>query len=217
MDFKFINCNPEFKVYQEAEFPGAYLYYTGVFDQSTSSVFRTLNDNKFPSNLKGNFAFVFCNQYRIVGAVDHLPTTNLFYGRHENKLYVSHIYNILDQYFPSSFNWTVDTQIRFFWGGSVGENTLNYYIKRLEAGHYFEHNITTGQFDVKPYIDLYTHHIDSSITKQDISDAIEQAIENPSNKIECLGHGVGYTVREIVNLFKQINDTDFDEIGRAHV
>ena len=44
----------------------------------------------------------------------------------------------------------------------------------------------------------------------EICHAIEQAIENPSNKIECLGHGVGYTVREIVNLFKQINDTDFD-------
>jgi len=40
--------------------------------------------------------------------------------------------------------------------------------------------------------------------------ALREAIEKPANKIECLGHGVGYTVREIVNLFQQVNDVDFD-------
>ena len=36
------------------------------------------------------------------------------------------------------------------------------------------------------------------------------AIEKPANKIECLGHGVGYTVREIVNKFQEVNKVDFD-------
>ncbi len=36
----------------------------------------------------------------------------------------------------------------------------------------------------------------------EICDSLKQAIEKPSNQIECLGHGVGYTVREIVSLFQ---------------
>lgn len=44
----------------------------------------------------------------------------------------------------------------------------------------------------------------------EICEALKTAIEQPSNKIECLGHGVGYTVREMVNLFQKVNDVDFD-------
>ena len=44
----------------------------------------------------------------------------------------------------------------------------------------------------------------------EICDALRTAIEKPSNQVECLGHGVGYTVREIVNLFQKVNDVDFN-------
>jgi UDP-glucose 4-epimerase len=43
----------------------------------------------------------------------------------------------------------------------------------------------------------------------EICDALRTAIENPSNGVESLGHGVGHTVSEIVNLFKKVNDVDF--------
>lgn len=43
----------------------------------------------------------------------------------------------------------------------------------------------------------------------EICDALKQAIEKSSNQVECLGHGVGYTVREIVDLFKKVNGVDF--------
>jgi UDP-glucose 4-epimerase len=43
----------------------------------------------------------------------------------------------------------------------------------------------------------------------EICDALKQAIEKPSNRIECLGHGVGYSVKEIVNKFCLVNDVDF--------
>ena len=43
----------------------------------------------------------------------------------------------------------------------------------------------------------------------EICDALKQAIEKPSNSLECLGHGVGYTVQEIVEKFKQVNHVDF--------
>lgn len=40
--------------------------------------------------------------------------------------------------------------------------------------------------------------------------ALKLAIEKPANQIECLGHGVGYTVREIVDKFQEVNKADFD-------
>jgi len=43
----------------------------------------------------------------------------------------------------------------------------------------------------------------------EICDALRSAIEKPSNQIECLGHGVGNTVRDIVNLYKKVNNVEF--------
>jgi UDP-glucose 4-epimerase len=40
--------------------------------------------------------------------------------------------------------------------------------------------------------------------------AIEKAIDKPSGKIENLGHGVGYTVKEMVDMFKHFNKVDFE-------
>ena len=39
----------------------------------------------------------------------------------------------------------------------------------------------------------------------EICHAIKTAVEIPSGKIECLGHGVGYTVAEMVELFRIVN------------
>jgi UDP-glucose 4-epimerase len=44
----------------------------------------------------------------------------------------------------------------------------------------------------------------------EICNAIKKAIENPSNNIENLGHGVGTSVSEIITLFKAVNNVDFD-------
>ena len=43
----------------------------------------------------------------------------------------------------------------------------------------------------------------------EICDALHTAIEKPSNQIESLGHGTGHTVRQIVDLYKKVNDVDF--------
>lgn len=45
---------------------------------------------------------------------------------------------------------------------------------------------------------------------EEICHAIKMAIERPANKTECLGHGVGYTVKEMVNMFQKVNDCDFE-------
>jgi UDP-glucose 4-epimerase len=44
----------------------------------------------------------------------------------------------------------------------------------------------------------------------EICNSIKLAIETPSNSLENLGHGVGNTVKEMVELFKQVNQTDFE-------
>jgi len=44
----------------------------------------------------------------------------------------------------------------------------------------------------------------------EICDALRSAIEKSSNQIECLGHGVGTSVRDIVNLYKKVNDVEFE-------
>jgi len=44
----------------------------------------------------------------------------------------------------------------------------------------------------------------------EICEALRLAIETPSNQIECLGHGVGYTVKEMVSLFETVNYTNID-------
>lgn len=44
----------------------------------------------------------------------------------------------------------------------------------------------------------------------EVCDAIMTAIEKPANQIECLGHGVGYTVREMANIFQDTNQCEFE-------
>jgi len=44
----------------------------------------------------------------------------------------------------------------------------------------------------------------------EICDALRTAIETSSNQIECLGHGVGYTVKEMVHLFELVNSAKID-------
>jgi len=44
----------------------------------------------------------------------------------------------------------------------------------------------------------------------EICNALEQAIEKPANGLENLGHGVGKTVRDMVELYKIVNNTTFE-------
>ena len=44
----------------------------------------------------------------------------------------------------------------------------------------------------------------------EICDSLKQAIEKPSNNVESLGHGVGWTVKEIVDEFQKVNNCGFE-------
>lgn len=42
--------------------------------------------------------------------------------------------------------------------------------------------------------------------------AIKTAIEKPSYQVECLGHGEGHSITEIIELFKKVNSVNFEVI-----
>jgi UDP-glucose 4-epimerase len=44
----------------------------------------------------------------------------------------------------------------------------------------------------------------------EICHALEQAIDRSTNQIENLGHGVGTTVKQMIDLYKKVNNCDFD-------
>jgi UDP-glucose 4-epimerase len=74
--------------------------------------------------------------------------------------------------------------------------------------------INTGEFTIYG-TDYETIHGDGTCIRDyvhvmEVCDALKTAIEKSSNQIECLGHGVGYTVKEMVNLFQTVNDVEFD-------
>jgi len=74
----------------------------------------------------------------------------------------------------------------------------------------------TGQFTIYGN-DYDVNVIDGTCIRDyvhvdEICDALMQAIEKPSNSIECLGHGVGYSVQEIVDLFQKVNECDFEVV-----
>ena len=71
----------------------------------------------------------------------------------------------------------------------------------------------TGKFTI--FGKDYTESWDGTCVRDyvhvnEICDALRTAIEKPSNSIECLGHGVGYTVKEMVSMFEVVNDINID-------
>lgn len=47
----------------------------------------------------------------------------------------------------------------------------------------------------------------------EICEALKTAIEQPSNQIECLGHGKGRSVKEMVELFQKVNNCEFEVVN----
>jgi len=46
----------------------------------------------------------------------------------------------------------------------------------------------------------------------EICEAIRIAIEHPANQIECLGHGVGYSVGQMFEIFKDVNKERLEQV-----
>ena len=70
----------------------------------------------------------------------------------------------------------------------------------------------TGEFTI--FGTDYTESRDGTAIRDyvhvmEICTALKLAIETPSNTVESLGHGVGHTVREMVEIFQQVNNCEF--------
>jgi len=72
--------------------------------------------------------------------------------------------------------------------------------------------ITTGSFNL--FGDDYNTKDGSCVRDyvhvNEICDALKTAISESSKSIQNLGHGTGYTVKEIIEIFKTVNGVDFD-------
>ena len=44
----------------------------------------------------------------------------------------------------------------------------------------------------------------------EVCNALKLAVEKASNQVECLGHGAGYTVKEMVDIFQAMNHIDIE-------
>lgn len=178
----FINSQPAFKSYSQQGLD-AELLYKGQFDRPIEQVFDVLQSGKFPDQLRGNFAFYFKNADRVVLAVDHLPTTNIFW----TDDWACHIFADLIPKTNKELNWLIIHQMRLCWGGSVGDQTTYKNIKRLEPGKYLEKRLDTGRITVQSYINIYEHEPNSSITVEELSYITETIVEeNTRDKFNLL-------------------------------
>lgn len=76
-------------------------------------------------------------------------------------------------------------------------------IKAVETGKLTIHGNDYTESKDGTCVRDYTH-------VNEICHALRTSIENPSNGLANLGHGKGYTVNEIVEIFKRVNNVDFD-------
>jgi UDP-glucose 4-epimerase len=82
------------------------------------------------------------------------------------------------------------------------DGLMSNLLKAIDTGTFTIHGTDYEQSTDGTCVRDYVHVME-------ICEALKTAIEQPSNSIECLGHGVGYTVKEMVNLFCRVNDVDF--------
>lgn len=88
--------------------------------------------------------------------------------------------------------------------GFPATNPDGLFFKLNEALETGEFNIYGGDYD--------THDgtaIRDYVHVNEICRALASAISKPSNGVENLGHGKGYSVKEIVETFKKVNDVNF--------
>jgi UDP-glucose 4-epimerase len=88
--------------------------------------------------------------------------------------------------------------------GFPATNPDGLFFKLTEAIETGEFNIYGGDYDTPDGTPIrdYVH-------VNEICQALSDAIDHPSNSIENLGHGKGYSVKEIVKTFQEVNNVQF--------
>lgn len=199
---KFINVDPFFVKHNNTN-SGIEFYYSGHFDISIESILYFLENGSFPKGLKGNFAFFYKDSNRVILAVDHGPTVNLYYT---NK-YVSHVFNELRNK-KQTRNLLVETQLKFFGGHSFGTSSPISGISQVEQGTYVEIDLISKNIKQVEYIDLYEHVIDEKITLNTIKEILEPIVEENTRLPFNLLYSSGTDSNCLLGFIRKLKRTD---------
>lgn len=112
--------------------PGSTLYHSGDASLPWATVQERLERGAFPTELRGNFAFVWEGPDDTVAAVDHLATIPLFYS----DTAVAPLFHELQATIAEPrVDGVCFQQMRTLLGHSIGERTTVAQIARLVPGH----------------------------------------------------------------------------------
>jgi len=200
----FVNTSSKFTEIKTKNYE---FYYYGTFNIQVDDLIHKLLINEFPSNIKGNFAFVFKDANKTILAVDHLPTINLFYGLgYVGHIYLSLIEELEAQNLNLNFNNPIRRQIDLYWGGSIGQETTYKHIKRVLPGCYVE-IFPDGKEKITEYRDIYTHFVEPNFDINELSSVLENFITktviNNQNKYGLL-YSSGTDSNTLLGFFRKL-------------
>jgi hypothetical protein len=128
---EFINSN-SYRKFRFLEKNENKFYIHGYTNLDDVAIFESLCYNKFPENIRGQFAFVFLSNDKWIACVDHFCTTNLFYT---NKIISPTFSDCIESISPSINQSTIE-QLQITQSFSVGEGTIYNEISQVQPEHY---------------------------------------------------------------------------------
>jgi asparagine synthetase B (glutamine-hydrolysing) len=135
--------------FQEISHPLGTLFWRGSSNYSSDRLIQELNNDRFPSDIRGNFSFIWVQEHSWVAAVDHLATYPIFYTDSAASNLFS---DLLDTLPVKKQNERIIMQMRLLGGQSFfGDETTYCDIRRVCSGQY----VKNGK--AFPYIDYWSY------------------------------------------------------------
>lgn len=106
----------------------------------------------------------------------------------------------------NNINYTIFRFYNVIGGNPTNPDGLFYALKNAVKTSRFNLYGTNYNTPDKTAIKDYLHI-------EEICESIKLCLNNPSNSIESLGHGKGYSVKQIIEIFKKINKVNFEVIS----
>jgi len=104
-----------------------------------------------------------------------------------------------------NINYTIFRFYNVIGGNPTNSDGLFFALKNAVKTNVFNLYGTNYNTPDKTAIKDYVH-------VEEICESIKSCINNPSNSIESLGHGKGYSVKQIIEIFKKVNKVNFQVI-----
>lgn len=102
-----------------------------------------------------------------------------------------------------NINYTIFRFYNVIGGNPTNPDGLFYGLKNAVKTNIFNLYGTNYDTPDRTAIKDYIH-------VEEVCESIKLCINNPSNSIESLGHSKGYSVKEIIEIFKKINNVNFE-------